>query len=254
MPALSPPLRLRRYAAGSLLPAHAHAEPWLCLVLAGAYEETTLGRSRGHGAGDLLFCPAETPHSQRFGADGAFKLLLAPPAHALDYLRDRGVALAQAPHLRGSAQAMRIGAQLRREHATDDAYSALVREGLVLELLASLARGGDAVRPGSAPPWLRRVRQCLDEAPGALDLSALAQVAGRHPAHLARAFRACYGCTPGDYRRRAQADRAAALLRGSRRPLLEIALDCGYSSAAQFSRAFKAAYGTSPSLYRDGSR
>lgn len=248
------PLRLQRYAAGGVMPGHAHDAAWLCLVLAGNYEESILGRSRGHGAGDLLFCPAHTVHSQRFGADGAFKLLLAPPPHWLDYLRERGVALAQAPHLRGSTQALRIGRQLRLEQATGDAYSALVREGLALELLASLGRGASGDPVHAAPPWLRRVRQCLDEAPGDLALTELARIAQRHPAHLARAFRSCYGCTPGDYRRRTQADRAAALLRGSRQPLLEIALACGYGSAAQFSRSFKAAYGMTPSRYRDGSR
>lgn len=254
MLATPPPLRLQRYAAGATMPGHAHDEAWLCLVLAGSYEESTLGRRRIHGVGDLLFCPAHTEHSQRFGADGAFKLLLAPPLSWLDYLRERGVALAQAPHLRASAQALRIGRQLRLEQATDDAYSALAREGLALELLASLGRGQADARPNSAPPWLRRVRQCLDEAPAEFDLDELARIAQRHPAHLARAFRACYGCTPGDYRRRAQADRAAALLRGSRQPLLEIALGCGYGSAAHFSRSFKAAYGMTPSRYRDGSR
>ncbi len=248
------PLRLQRYAAAGVMPGHAHDDAWLCLVLAGSYEESILGHSRRHGPGDLLFCPANTPHSQRFGADGAFKLLLAPPPHWLDYLCERGVALAQAPHLRGSAQTLRIGAQLRLEHATGDAYSALAREGLALELLASLGRGETSATPSNAPPWLRRVRQCLDDAPADIAVADLARIAQRHPAHVARAFRACYGCTPGDYRRRAQADRAAALLRGSRQPLLEIALACGYGSAAHFSRSFKAAYGMTPSHYRDGSR
>jgi AraC family transcriptional regulator len=68
--------------------------------------------------------------------------------------------------------------------------------------------------------------------------------------HLARSFRQFHHCTVGDYVRRLRVDRAARLLRGTRRPLIDIALDCGLAGAAQFSRSFRAVQGTTPSAWR----
>ena len=59
--------QLARYRAGSSMPLHAHGEPWLCLVLEGRYAEQIRARETEHGPGELLFCPAEEPHQQRFG-------------------------------------------------------------------------------------------------------------------------------------------------------------------------------------------
>jgi AraC family transcriptional regulator len=59
------------------------------------------------------------------------------------------------------------------------------------------------------------------------------------------------GETLGDYIQRARLEKSANMLLN--RPgdnILEIALCCGFSSAAIFSRAFKAHFGTSPSQFR----
>ncbi|QDE39930.1 helix-turn-helix domain-containing protein [Luteibacter pinisoli] len=72
----------------------------------------------------------------------------------------------------------------------------------------------------------------------------------RHPVHLARSFRLFHHCTPGDYLRRLRVERAAQLLRSTRRPLLEIALECGFAGAAQFSRSFRAVHAVTPTAWR----
>jgi AraC family transcriptional regulator len=85
-------------------------------------------------------------------------------------------------------------------------------------------------------------------------LNHLAADVGRHPVHVARTFREVFGCTIGGYARRARAEKAAALLRSTRRPLIDIALECGYGNASQFSRSFRAVFGVTPSAYRVLSR
>lgn len=244
-----------RYAAGSAMAPHSHDEPWLCLVLEGGYEERIRARTAQHAPGDLLFCPAHAPHEQRFGSAGALKILFSPSPAALDYLADQGIDLEQAPSLLRSAPMLRFGARLRRELRTDDAFAAVARESLALELVAALGRDQAARSSPAAPPWLRRVKESLDEDDAAdRSLERLAAVAERHPVHLARSFRAHYGCTLGDYLRKRRADKAALLLRLTRRALIDIAVECGYADAAHFSRSFRAAYGIAPSAYRERSR
>jgi AraC family transcriptional regulator len=87
-----------------------------------------------------------------------------------------------------------------------------------------------------------------------LSLNHLAGEVGRHPVHVARTFREVFGCTIGAYARRARAEKAAALLRSTRRPLIDLALECGYGNASHFSRSFKAVFGVAPSAYRALSR
>jgi AraC family transcriptional regulator len=244
-----------RYAAGSAMAAHSHDEPWLCLVMEGGYEERIRDRTAQHAPGDLLFCPAHAPHEQRFGASGALKILFSPGRAALDYLADQGVDLEQAPSLMRSAPMLRFGARLRHELHTDDAFAPLARESLALELLAALGCDRSARPSPAAPAWLRRLKDCLDEDAAAdRSLHQLAAIAERHPVHLARSFRAHYGCTLGGYLRKRRADKAALLLRLTRRALIDIAVDCGYADAAHFSRSFRAAYGIAPSAYRERSR
>lgn len=247
----APILKIARYAEGVEMPAHAHTEPWLCLLLEGGYRERILTRTTEHAPGALLFCPAHTPHAQQIGRAGAVKLLVAPDPAALAYLRDERVALDDAPSAPPSPRALQLGGRLRRELDLGDPFAPLAAHGLILELVAAFGRARAARLRGRPPAWLRLVRDQLREDPSApLDLPALAALAGRHPVHLVRAFRAAFGTTPGEFVRRARIERAAGLLATTRRSLLDIALDCGFASAAHFSRAFRAALGTTPSAYR----
>ena len=67
---------------------------------------------------------------------------------------------------------------------------------------------------------------------------------------LHRLFREHLGCSPGAYVRRMQLRRASHLLTDTDLKLVEIALDCGFSSASYFSQAFHRAFGVSPSAFR----
>ena len=99
------------------------------------------------------------------------------------------------------------------------------------------------------------MREFLHDDPAQeVTLEQLARIAERHPVHLARTFRTVHECTIGDYVRRLRVERAAALLRATRRPLLDIALECGFAGAAQFSRSFRAVHATTPTAWRQAVR
>jgi AraC family transcriptional regulator len=135
-----------------------------------------------------------------------------------------------------------------------------VAEALVAEL-AALAQGRElhiarfAQRQRGVADCVARVLQALDDAPEEhWTLDALAQIAGRHPTHLARAFRACTGISVGAYRRRRRLTRLALDLRMGRTPLSILALEHGYADQAHMSREFRAFAGVSPAVWRRQTR
>lgn len=72
--------------------------------------------------------------------------------------------------------------------------------------------------------------------------------------HFDRVIRAVAGEPPVAFRRRVLLERAAYRLATSSDTILEIALECGYSSHEAFVRAFRRAYGVNPSDWRDSPR
>jgi len=85
---------------------------------------------------------------------------------------------------------------------------------------------------------------------GKLDLEKVAQAVHYSKYHLHRLFTTTTGMTPHDYVQRRQLTEAAKLLVFSEKPVIEIALICGYESQQAFSTVFKAMYKTPPAEFR----
>jgi AraC family transcriptional regulator len=105
-----------------------------------------------------------------------------------------------------------------------------------------------------ATEYTRRIDRVIDHLRQHLDravsLEELADVACFSKFHFHRIFRAVTGETVKECTNRLRVEKAARLLRFSRRRVTEIALDCGFSSSATFARAFRLAYDTTPSEFR----
>ena len=84
-----------------------------------------------------------------------------------------------------------------------------------------------------------------------LDLERIAQSVHYSKYHLHRLFTNATGVTLHDYVLRRQLTEAAKLLVFSNKPIIEIAMICGYESQQAFSSAFKAMYKLPPAQYRD---
>jgi AraC family transcriptional regulator len=233
---------------------HTHDEAHFVLVLAGRYA------SSADGAGDaptLVYNPPGTTHRDTFLAvagrvDGRF-LSVSVSRARMAALGDCGLPNDRAVHL-ASPTAEHAARRLAGECSAWDHASPLVAEALSLELLAHAARARAADGRHTAPAWLRTARELLrDRCCEAVTVSDVAHTVGVHPVHLARTFRRCVGCTPGEYLRRARVERAAALLRDTRRPLGDVALSCGFADQSHFTKAFRRALGTAPGAYRRAS-
>jgi AraC-like DNA-binding protein len=84
---------------------------------------------------------------------------------------------------------------------------------------------------------------------GDVQLADLARAVHASPYHLSRVFRAATGMPPHRYLRHLRMAAAVAAL-GDDRPLGELALLLGFSSASHFSSAFRAELGVTPSSLR----
>jgi len=78
----------------------------------------------------------------------------------------------------------------------------------------------------------------------------LAAAAGMSPDRLERAMRRALAISPKQYMLRIRAERAAALLATTDRPIARIAAECGYYDQSQMTRQFRRHIGVTPSTYR----
>lgn len=85
---------------------------------------------------------------------------------------------------------------------------------------------------------------------GKLDLETVAAAVHYSKYHLHRMFTDTVGITLHDYIQRRQLTEAAKLLVFSDKPIIQIALVCGYESQQAFTTAFKDIYKTPPAQYR----
>ncbi len=101
-------------------------------------------------------------------------------------------------------------------------------------------------------PHLRRARDHIDRHyAAALDLDALAGVAGVSKSYLVRSFEATYGETPIRYLTRRRIERAQDLLRLANLTVTEVCMLVGFASLGSFSSRFRRLVGETPSAYRD---
>jgi AraC family transcriptional regulator len=120
--------------------------------------------------------------------------------------------------------------------------------------VAVAAQHDDVTPPAAAPAQSRRIAQALRyiEAHHAEDcsLATLAAHARLSSFYFLRTFRAVTGQTPRQVVIATRLRAAAALLRTTRRPIVEIALDAGFGDLSHFVLSFTRAFGKSPRAYR----
>jgi len=232
---------LSLHAPDGRLPAHEHAGAYVCVVLSGGFLETGRRADAERRAGEAIVHPCGERHADAFGAQGALCLNL-----------HLGDAEAQPQSRRAEPELISAVHRLAAEIARGGKGDRLDVQALSAEIVDRLARPDPR---GAACGGVERVLAALDEAPAHdWSLSALAEIAGRHPTHLARAFRRRTGMTLGAYRRRRRLTALSLDLRLGRGPLADLALEHGYADQAHMSREFRGFAGLSPAAWRRQAR
>lgn len=127
-----------------------------------------------------------------------------------------------------------------------------------LDVEALFMQGDPPVGGGQAaqadPLVARAMAQMRDHLERPLPLNVLAAQLSTQPRTLDRRCRAALGAPPGTVYRQLRLSAARKLIEESRLGLTEIALRCGYDSAAALSRAIRRQYGRAPRLLRQAAR
>ncbi len=215
---------------------HVHDDAHLIFVLEGNYITSAVGAPPVTAAPILVDNPAGTAHRDRFlNSTGRFLAINISPELSKE----------------GNASVSRHPADVTRMIEVIEELE-FGKPTLTLEEVAAAILAQDAEKLSrKTPPWITRAyEQIMEENPGMLTLSGLAQEAGIHPVHLARVFRRSFGRTAGQLLRDRQFERACDRLQLGRDSIAQIALDIGFYDQAHFSRFFSRRSGSSPGRYR----
>ena len=221
---------------------HTHALAHFCVLLDGGYTSGARGGERC-ARGTVLFHPPDTTHDDRFRARGGSFLTVTLTPECLRRLEEQS----PVPEASLALSSPRVGWLVERIALENmRAGAGLVVESLLFEL-AGLVVAGERVPLVWLAPGLERLEDDPDVVPSVRELARCCDV---HPVSLARAFRHHLGLSPGEYLRLVRIRRVLPHLARSRRPLVELASDAGYSDQTAFTRAFRRLLGLSPGRYR----
>ena len=213
--------------------------------------------------GEILITPANTPLFVRWsGNEDCLQIQLNTnfiqniAAETLDRDSDR---LELLPGFQISdAQIESIGMMLFAEWQQEHFDNGLYLDSLTNVLAVNLLRNHTArksklpIYEGGLPR--HQLSQVLDYIDAYLEqnikLSDLAQLLDMSQFHFSRLFKQSIGITPHQYLSQQRVERAKKLLKKSDRLIIDIALECGFSSHSHLSKQFRQITGMTPKAYR----
>ena len=145
-------------------------------------------------------------------------------------------------------------ADAKEGYTTERLYTEYLAQALAVRMLCL----GRRTRPpsnngrtyGLPGRVLRRIIERMRSFDSDLSLQALANESGYSRVHFVRMFKAATGSSPHNYLLNLKLERARELLKIPSMSLIDIALDCGFSSHSHMSRLFHKFVGVTPSAYR----
>ena len=138
--------------------------------------------------------------------------------------------------------------------STERLYTDYLTQALVVRMLflgrQTKPPSSNAGTYGLPRHVLRRVIERMRSYGGDLSLQTLANESGYSRVHFVRMFRAATGYSPHNYLLNLKLERAQELLKKPSMSLIDVALDCGFSSHSHMTRLFHKMVGVTPSAYR----
>ncbi|MES2739210.1 MAG: helix-turn-helix domain-containing protein [Verrucomicrobiota bacterium] len=248
------------------------AEPQIVWQISGSVmcEERDLGgtwSSHHAGPGDIFLTASPTPYELRWKAvtpDPSLVMhvfiglpLLARVTHDL-LGPDAGLPVLKEVYGVHDAVLNVLLEHLRAELVERPVASEVLVQGIAQTLAVHLVRNyrdESATRPQQPnvlPAYRFRkveemMRAALEEG---VQIGALAEAAGMSEAHFSRLFKSTTGLSPSKYFIRLRMTKAQQLLRETKRSIIDIGMEVGYTSASHFSQVFRKETGQTPQDYR----
>jgi AraC family transcriptional regulator len=242
-------LRENAYAGGMALLRHSHPHAYITFVTEGAFRESYGTHSLVCRSGTIRYLPPAEFHENEILSPSRCLHITSHP-FSFEELRQRP-AVPRRPVGMSRLTTTRLANCLYAEFSREGSASATAIEGMVLELLAGIARTEAVDSSPQPPPWLKQAIEIVESRfLERLSLAEIAAEVGVHHVHLARQFHNYNRCTIGELIRRLRVRHASHLLAHSRTPLAEIALTCGFADQSHLSLLFKRYMGLSPSKFR----
>jgi AraC family transcriptional regulator len=230
------------------LTPHTHTAAFLVFVREGGFLEQYGRRTEDCDRFSCIYRPAYDEHANEFDEGGAVLTSIDLSPSWVDRLREAGFA-GERFRLR-SPFVQQFGDRLDAELAAPDSMSEMIIESLATEVIVFASRLSKR-SGGGRTGWPERARTLIEkEFASPLSLAGIAAAVGVHPVHLARQFRALFGCTVGEYIRNVRVGVACRELVRTDKPIAEIAFFAGFSDQSQLTKTFKRVTGRTPTSYR----
>jgi AraC family transcriptional regulator len=237
------------HPSGYRIPKHAHEMESLYLLLAGSLTEQFGREDVKRNADELIFTPADRPHSNVFQESGGRCLIIELHPMLLSRVCEWGGLPANLKSFRG--QPAWLARRLYNEFRSGSAMSPLVVEGLVLEIFGEICRQPAQLGSRQLQRTAIQAREFLDATfTQPVSLADIGKAVNLHPIYLARVFRHTYRCSVGEYVRRRRVEFVCLQLSDSDKPLAEIASEAGFCDQAHLTRTFHRLTGFTPGQYR----
>ena len=238
-----------RHNRARKIPDHWHELASFSLLLDGHYLDFY-----GKGTVSLkpltvLFQPRAITHRAEVPAVGVRLLFVEVRDPWLQRLRECGVVPESSVHLAGSELSW-LAARLYREYRDINQCAGLAIEGLVLEMLGSIARR-PIFHERQPPEWLPRVVDFLNESfHQNLTIRRMATEFDLHPVYLSTVFRQFQKQSIGEYLHKARIEFARGELSKPETNLADLAAKAGFADQSHFTRVFRRFTGMTPGAYR----
>lgn len=248
------------------------AEPLLVWIISGEaiIEERELdGDWQGStiNAGSFYLTQTDSPYLMRWQAKQEHPFEVLHLYLGLDLVNQASVALGLNParfrirDISGAQDSLISGVlkgltdELRGSHKPNYLFIKGLSESLTIHILRNYTDITciDGRKHPQLPMWkLRKTLEYMDaHIAEAFNLNDLANMCGMSRFHFSRAFGNTLGQSPSRWWIARRIERAKDMLRGTDKPVIEIAADVGYNSPSHFAKVFREETGVNPRSYRN---
>ncbi|GAA6617865.1 helix-turn-helix domain-containing protein [Scytonema sp. NUACC26] len=216
-----------------------------------------------YAKGDISITPAKTPFFARWHADDSYlqiriasSFIHKVATEAID-INAGGLELQSEFRTRDrqiESLGMMLLSELKQENFGGKLYIDSLANILAVHLLRqySTAKSNLEIYKGGLPErqLLRVVEYINEHLSQDIKLADLAQLLGISQFHFSHVFKQSVGIAPYQYLLQQRIERAKQLLKQTDRTIVDIALECGFSSHSHLSKQFRQLTGMTPRTYR----